>query len=507
MIKPQGRIGLVCVALALLYGLNAWVQRAIFHNGEFPVNAMSSVMAEHAANNGALDGEMALYLIVNLCIFLGYGLILLMCSRGELASLRSRRWVFVTPCIINVFLLALPASASQDIYSYMAHGVLGLIPGRSPMFHAAYEIGSTPIGLGLSELGWHGRVATTPYGILWTRVEMAIMSVSGENLTTALVLFKTVVVVAGLGSAWFIWIILGRVRPAVQLFGTLVYLWNPVVIIEFANEGHNDALMIFFVLAALAACVARRPATSWVANAMGVMTKYVPVLFLPAQLMYLWRTRESASRFALQILAAAVCVLVIAWVLYAPLWAGVHTFDSLIGRGSPASSASPMGGINFFLRRSELSAHAGAISLAVIMLPFFLIVAWLSWKARDAAELTWAFAWISVLYVVMASPDFWPWYVCMPIALIAAAEPQRLLWLVLLMSVPARFCSTLNILFDHGYISNISARAPTTALSTTVPLIMIAIWAYRRFNFIGPSSIAVMRSRSTGKSSSASSSE
>ena len=507
MIKPQGRVGVVSVALVLLYGLNAWVQRAIFHNGEHPVNAMTSVMAEHAANNTPLDGQLAAYVVFNLCIFLGYGLILFMCSRGQLSTSPARKWVLFTPVVINIFLLTLPSSASQDIYSYMAHGVLGLIPGKSPMFHAAYEIGSTPIGMALSGQGWHGRVATTPYGILWTRIEMAIMSVSGENLTTALVLFKSVVVAASLASAWFIWIILGRVRPTLQLFGTLVYLWNPVVIVEFANEGHNDALMIFFVTGALAACVTRRPAVSWISNFIGVMTKYLPVLFLPAQLVYQWRTRESVTRFGLQILVAAVVILGVAAVLYAPLWAGVHTFDSLIGRGAPASSASPMGGINFFLRRSEFATYAGAISLSVIMLPFFLLVAWLSWQSKDAAGLGRAFAWISVMYVVMASPDFWPWYVCMPIALIAASEPRRLLWLVLLLSIPARFCSTLNLLYDHGYISNIAARAPTTALSTTLPLILILVWVYWRSKSMGPSSMAFMRSRSTGKSSSASSSE
>jgi hypothetical protein len=321
-------------------------------------------------------------------------------------------------------------------------------------------------------------VATTPYGILWTRIEMAIMSVSHENLTTALILFKALVVAASLGSAWFIWVILGRVRPAARLFGTLLYLWNPVVIVEFANEGHNDALMIFLVLGALAACVVRRAAASWIANFLGVMTKYLPALFLPAQLVYQWRTRDSAARFGLQILTAAVCALIIAWLLYAPLWAGVHTFDSLLNRGQPTSSASPMGGINYLLRRSVFQTYAGSISLTVIMLPFLLLVAWLSFRATDAAGLVRAFAWISTMYVVVASPDYWPWYVCMPIALIAASQPERLLWLVLLMSVPARFCSTLNLLYDHGYISNIVARAPTTALSTTVPLVLIVVWAY-----------------------------
>jgi hypothetical protein len=38
-----------------------------------------------------------------------------------------------------------------------------------------------------------------------------------------------------------------------------MYPWSPLALVEFASEGHNDALMVFFTIAALAATTA--PAT------------------------------------------------------------------------------------------------------------------------------------------------------------------------------------------------------------------------------------------------------
>ena len=57
------------------------------------------------------------------------------------------------------------------------------------------------------------------------------------NIRIAMFLMKSLMVVASFVSAWAIWAILGRVRPGDQLIGTVLYLWNPLVIIEFAGEG------------------------------------------------------------------------------------------------------------------------------------------------------------------------------------------------------------------------------------------------------------------------------
>jgi len=117
------------------------------------------------------------------------------------------------------------------------------------------------------------------------------MKLSGIDVPTALILLKSVVAAASLATAFFIWVFLGAVRPSCQLFGTLAYLWNPLILAEFAGEGHNDAVMVLFVVAGLAACATRRPTASMIAQLLGFLTKYVSILFFPAQLIYLWRLR------------------------------------------------------------------------------------------------------------------------------------------------------------------------------------------------------------------------
>jgi alpha-1,6-mannosyltransferase len=464
-------IGFVTVALYVLVCL---IQRLIYHNGF--VSPIGSDDPSALPNRTHLILQMAAYVVVNSALFALYRTVLSMCKRDELARPRSRFLVLAIPCVVNVMLIAWSPRLSQDIFSYMAQGYLGVAPLGNPLTQPAEHARELAIGPALAAFGWSASPGISPYGILWTQVEIAVMKLSGGNVLIALILLKTVIVAASLGSAFCIWSFLGRTRPEVQLFGTLLYLWNPLIIVEFAAEGHNDALMIFFIVAALASSVAQRTVLSLVAQLMAVLTKYIPVLFLPAQLVYLWRSRRSLANLVLNIAVALAITALIALVLYRPIWAGMHSFDGILSRGRPISSASLFGGLNWILRRSPFAAVSGSLTVAALTLPVLLFSAWISLRIKDAGEMASAFTWISIAYVYVASPDYWPWYACAPLALIAVAAPDRLYWLALLISAAARLAAPLDLLGENGFIGTRSAKGGLTGLGATLPLLVLVGW-------------------------------
>jgi hypothetical protein len=363
------------------------------------------------------------------------------------------------------------------MFSYMAHGFLGTVPGHNPLTDAAEIAQGTAIGPRLAAFGWDAVPGITPYGIIWTQIEINIMRVSGGSVLLALFLMKAVVLAASLGTAVAIGHFLDRADPAARQLGVLAYLWNPLILIEFAAEGHNDALMILCAVVALAACASNQPAVSVFAQLCGVLTKYVSVLFAPAQLVYLWRTRRSAGRLIVEVLFSALVAGAIAAALYAPLWAGIHTFDGIAQRATlPTGSASPSGAIDWILRHLPLSSATARITMASVSLPVLAFIAWISLKVRDARSLARAFAWTSVAYVLVASPDYWPWYTCMPVALLIVADTDRYLGLILMMSVVARLGAPLDLLRDHGLLTMEQSKGGATGLGTTLPLVMVLIW-------------------------------
>ena len=62
-----------------------------------------------------------------------------------------------------------------------------------------------------------------------------------------------------------------------------IYAWNPLVIVEFAASGHNDALAIVAVIAALA-IIRRRPGVSTFCLTAGALAKLFPITLLPLSL-------------------------------------------------------------------------------------------------------------------------------------------------------------------------------------------------------------------------------
>jgi hypothetical protein len=418
------------------------------------------------------------YVLVTVITFLVYGAILSMSRHGELDRPRARAWALALPCFMNLLLVPCVPVLSQDVFSYMAHGFFATLPQGNPLTQPAYAARDTALGPILASYGWTTDVGITPYGIIWTQIEVGIMKLCGVNVPAALVLFKTVVTAASLGTAYCLWSFLGRVRPADQLTGTLAYLWNPLFIVEFAAEGHNDAVMLLFVAAALLGCAAQRPFAATFAQLCAVTSKYVPILFAPAQLVFLWKGRRSTAQLTIGIIAAIAAAGVLAALLYAPLWVGSHSFDGLLRRGEPISSATLFGGLNWILRRSPLRAHSGLLTLALIYLPLLGFIGWRSQRVTDADSLARAFAWIAVAYALAASPDYWPWYVCMPVALVIVADTDRLLWLAVLMSFTARLCAPLDLLREHHFISKIIAKGALTGVGATLPLIALLVYAY-----------------------------
>ena len=62
---------------------------------------------------------------------------------------------------------------------------------------------------------------------------------------------KILAILAYLGCAILIYRILRNTRSDWALAGTIAFAWNPLVLIEVAQNAHNDIVMIFFLLAAV----------------------------------------------------------------------------------------------------------------------------------------------------------------------------------------------------------------------------------------------------------------
>jgi alpha-1,6-mannosyltransferase len=319
----------------------------------------------------------------------------------------------------------------------------------------------------------------SPYGPIWTHLETTIAQVF-DGVRAQLISLKVVLVLSSLGSALLIWQILGRVRPERQLLGTLAFLWNPMIIVELAGEGHNDALMVFFVVLALLLTIEGRGSIGLVAMSLGVLVKYLPLLLVPSQVVYLWRTRRGTLAFGTQVASGAAIAALVAAALFAPLWAGADTLTGVWLSGRPGQTGSTqtmlIEALSWFLPASV--AEPLVYLLLVAGLAAFI---WIRASSiTDADSLLRSCASVALAYVLLVSPSFWPWYGVMPVALMALVPTDLFLALLFAVSAGSRLVAPLDLLFVHEVIGRRMFLFATWTGAIGLPLVVLSVWLVRR---------------------------
>jgi hypothetical protein len=179
-------------------------------------------------------------------------------------------------------LVALSPSLSDDLYRYVWDGRI-LANGYNPYKYTPADSALTPFH---DELYDH--LAYKNYYSIYPPLAEAGFGASayaakiffhGSTEATYIV-WKLLLVVAECGTILLlIRLLLYFGKPVKYL---LLYAWHPLPIIEFAGQGHTDALMIFFLVAAMYALTSGKLRTAAAHLGAGIASRVAPVIFIPA---------------------------------------------------------------------------------------------------------------------------------------------------------------------------------------------------------------------------------
>src|SRR4051812_13423217 len=134
---------------------------------------------------------------------------------------------------------------SRDMFAYVAQGRL-MLAGYNP-----YQEGVSVI------TDWYGIGADpqwsqtkTPYGPLFLGIEQAAAWLAGDSPAYAIVMFRLLATLGAAATAWFAFrIIRDRGGDTVQALWLLSA--SPIMLFNFVVAGHNDALMLAFIVAGM----------------------------------------------------------------------------------------------------------------------------------------------------------------------------------------------------------------------------------------------------------------
>jgi hypothetical protein len=218
-------------------------------------------------------------------------------------TIESRRFALLlgfTAALFMAVLLCSPVMLSSDTYAYSYYGRLLAFHGLDAHAVAPKSTLSDPFLMG----GYYDFMPSV-YGPLWTLISAGITRIAGSHIGLTLLLFRSLEAAATLGSGGLVYSILRRLSPQKAVWGTALFLWNPLVVMESALGGHNDACMMWFALLAVWLHLRGNKAACVVALTVSALVKVVTAPLVPLYILLILRRSGSWKKDAVFVGRAA----------------------------------------------------------------------------------------------------------------------------------------------------------------------------------------------------------
>jgi len=195
---------------------------------------------------------------------------------------RTAMWIVIACAIASrISLLGLAPSLSDDLYRYIWDGRM-IAHGYNPY---RYSPADTTLSQFHDDVYEH--VAYKDYYSIYpplTEMGLGASAVLskiffGDTAHATAAVWKFILLAAETGTMLLLMRLLLFFGKSGKYL--LLYAWHPLPIMEFAGQGHGDALMIFFLLAAITATVNKNAHLAIVGFAASIAARGTPIVFAP----------------------------------------------------------------------------------------------------------------------------------------------------------------------------------------------------------------------------------
>jgi hypothetical protein len=207
---------------------------------------------------------------------------------GKHQDLPTQRLVFVSGALFLLIQIFSPVMLSTDVFAYALYGRVVSV------YHANPYSPSPAIASDDQFLKLFGQeYLPSWYGPFWTLLSAGIARLGGEYVGFTVLLFRLTAILAAIACSGLIWVSLRHHMPERATQGLVFFSWNPLVVIESGLSGHNDSVMLVFVL--LGVWLHLR---GWKACTVGALTcsalvKFLTGMLVPLYLLLVWRNASS----------------------------------------------------------------------------------------------------------------------------------------------------------------------------------------------------------------------
>jgi alpha-1,6-mannosyltransferase len=240
-----------------------------------------------------------------------------------------RRWWLALPIVVGTVLFQatlclMPGTFTTDLFSYAMYGFIPRVYDLNPYIYVPGYFPANRLTSWIHPIWYY-----TPsiYGPLWIDLSVWLTGFTRDrSLVDQALIYRLVSNLAQLLNVGLFALLIRKLQAPRPLSLLLLFAWNPLLLFEFAASGHNDSLMMSFVLLAMLLAAQRVYWLAVLALAAGALIKVTAVLLLPLLAIH-WALQHRRLPRRLGVLALAGLIsLGLAVLLYLPWYSGPETF-------------------------------------------------------------------------------------------------------------------------------------------------------------------------------------
>jgi hypothetical protein len=398
-------------------------------SGAGPIGLLARLLWLNRLPHGVL---IALGFVAMMAAGVAFLLVLYACERGMIPV----RTVMTLTIAYVAAVLLLPLLLSRDVFSYTYYGRLVTRYHQNPYVTTPADIPTSDVARYLWP-GW--RDTPSVYGPVFVWLAAAITGMI-HSLPETIFAFRAMALAATLGSVWFVYRLMQRVRPSKTAYAVAFIGLNPVVLFHTAGGGHVDALVMLSIAAAIYFVATDRPYPATAMLTFGALVKVSAAVPLVLLIIYVAARAEPAKRnrtiaghlglaaglgafAALPFMQSTNPTLGMVQIVQHASWIAPPELLERILEAVGRLVAGPTGGaVGIVIARLGM--------YAALLTGVFLVARQVARMAHDQGIDYLAGSWGWALLVMMLfSPSLFPWYFCwvLPVAWALPKVPRRTL--------------------------------------------------------------------------------
>ena len=250
------------------------------------------------------------WLIIYFSSFVSYILFLYFFLKYRDLKKNDLKWGFVFTALFSVIFIAIHAIGSADLYAYHFFAEVYNTHQQNPYHFYFNEFSDDQVFTKIQDF-WHNYKSwhKTGYGPLFTLISIILNLLAGQDMSISIYLYKSLTALCVMGGAVVLYKIVEIVHPHKAVLLTFAFMWNPFLLFEAVNNGHNDAIVLFLNLLAIYLLIKGK--YLWVLPIVvsSVLIKYITVLFIPFFVFYIFRREKTLIFWAKTSLICAAITL------------------------------------------------------------------------------------------------------------------------------------------------------------------------------------------------------